>query len=530
MNQMKKLEDLAFNNTYVKLGEAYFSRVLPTPMVKPQLVAFNPDAAKLIGLDPSESTRPDFLEYFSGQCLFPGSDPVAMVYSGHQFGVRVPRLGDGRAILLGEVVGENEQGKPTTWDLQLKGSGQTPYSRFGDGRAVLRSSIREYLCGEAMHALGIPTTRTLCIVGSDEQVFREEVETRAMITRIAESHVRFGSFEYFFQRDSQNNSQNREVQRLADYVIREHFPEIEAAFEPGTERYGAWLTEVTMRTARLIAKWQAVGFSHGVMNTDNMSILALTLDYGPYGFMEEFDSAFVCNHSDENGRYAFLEQPGIGLWNLNVLAHSLSGIMSRDHLVAALKTYEPTFHDEYLNLFRAKLGLVQKHDGDAGLISELLGLMEQTHVDYTNFFRALGKLKIESDDANDKIFHDFFGLPRQDWRQWAELYRSRLRTEIMRDGSIKDQNAGQNTDQNSSRYSEFDAAREKRMNGANPKFVLRNHLAQRAIDAAVKYRDYTEIEKLLHVLRTPFSEHAGAESYALPPTGDDKNIQVSCSS
>jgi len=530
---MKRLEELTFNNTYVKLGEAFFSRVLPTPMVDPVLIAFNPDAARLIGLDSSESSRPEFLQYFSGQKLFPGSDPIAMVYSGHQFGVRVPRLGDGRAILLGEVAIEDGNRK-TNWDLQLKGSGLTPYSRMGDGYAVLRSSIREYLCGEAMHALGIPTTRTLCIIGSEEKVFREETESRAVITRMAPSHVRFGSFEYFFQHPSQIGG----VQKLADYVITEYYPEIEAAVEPGPERYCAWFTEVTKRTARLIAKWQAVGFSHGVMNTDNMSILGLTLDYGPYGFMEEFDPAFVCNHSDEQGRYAFSQQPGIGLWNLNVLAHSLSTLMSREQLVSALETYEPTFHEEYLKLFRAKLGLKQKQDGDAGLIAELLKVMEEAHVDYSNFFRVLGRLKLEADEANEKIFSDLLGFPRQDWRQWTELYRARLRGEGEQSGqgSINqshDQNVtaqkavNHSAAQNSSVQ---DLAREKRMNLVNPKFVLRNHLAQRAIDAAVKNKDYSEIERLFQVLRNPYDEQSGSEQYTLPPTGAEKNIQVSCSS
>ena len=491
-----KLEQLVFNNTYVKLGESFFSRVLPTPMVDPYLVAFNPQAAGLIDLDPSESSRPEFLQYFSGQILFKGADPVAMVYAGHQFGVQVPRLGDGRAILLGEVSNGNAH-----WDLQLKGSGLTPYSRMGDGRAVLRSSIREYLCGEAMFALGIPTTRTLCIVGSEEKVFREETESRAVITRMAPCHVRFGSFEYF---------QNRDVQTLADYVIAEHFPEIQAAFESGAERYCAWFSEVTRRTARLIAQWQAVGFSHGVMNTDNMSILGLTLDYGPYGFMEEFDFGFVCNHSDEQGRYAFSQQPGIGLWNLNVLAHSLSGLMSRDHLVSALQTYEPAFHEEYSKLFRAKLGLTQNQDTDEKLISDLLSVMEQGHVDHTNFFRTLGKLKLEPDEVNEKIFSDFFGFPRQDWRQWTKQYRARLQSE----GATPEQ----------------DSPRRARMNLANPKFILRNHLAQRAIDAAVKNKDYSEIENLLQVLHHPFDEQPESEKYALLPGDGEKNIQVSCSS
>ncbi|HUX23822.1 MAG TPA: YdiU family protein, partial [Burkholderiales bacterium] len=292
-----RLEELRFDNRYGRLPQDFYTRLSPTPLPDPYLVAFNPAAADLIGLAHAEAARAEFAEIFCGNRLLPGFDPLAAVYAGHQFGVFVPQLGDGRAILLGEAAGA--QGR---WDLQLKGAGKTPYSRMGDGRAVLRSSIREYLASEAMHALGIPTTRALAIVGSDQPVIRENIESAAVLTRMAPSHVRFGSFELFSSR-----RQYEHVANLADHVIDAHYPQLREADRPCLEL----LREVISRTAKLVAQWQAVGFCHGVMNTDNMSILGLTIDYGPYGFLEGFDWNHVCNHSDDGGRYAYNMQPGI---------------------------------------------------------------------------------------------------------------------------------------------------------------------------------------------------------------------------
>ncbi|HEY1403580.1 MAG TPA: YdiU family protein, partial [Pyrinomonadaceae bacterium] len=300
---MRKLNELPFDNTYARLPAAFYSKVSPTALIDPYLVSFNPAAAAVIDLDPREAERPEFVAYFGGGRTLPGAEPLAMLYAGHQFGSYVPQLGDGRAILLGEV--RNARG--AKWDLHLKGAGQTPYSRGFDGRAVLRSTIREYLCGEAMHALGIPSSRALCIVGSHEPVRRETVETAATLVRMAESHVRFGTFEVFYYRQQPDR-----VRELADYVIAHHFPELDGA----EDKYRQFLIDVARRTARVIAKWQAVGFAHGVMNTDNMSIIGLTIDYGPFGFLDEYDAGFICNHSDYVGRYAFDQQPNVGLWNL----------------------------------------------------------------------------------------------------------------------------------------------------------------------------------------------------------------------
>ena len=341
---MHKLHELNFDNTYAKLPLNFFQRVLPTPVADPYLVAFNADAARLIDLDPEEARRPEFVAAFAGNALLPGSEPVAMRYAGHQFGVYVSQLGDGRAILLGEV--RHSMGE--MWDLHLKGAGRTAFSRFGDGRAVLRSCIREYLCSEAMHALGIPTTRALCIVGSETEVYRETVETGALLLRMAPSHVRFGSFEIFYHRQEHDA-----LKILADYVIEHHF----AHLMRETDRYRLFFEEVVRRTARLVAQWQAVGFAHGVLNTDNMSILGLTLDYGPFGFMEEFDPGFICNHSDEAGRYAFDQQARIGLANLARLAQALSLLISEGELRETLNLYADEFNASIHELMCRKIGL-----------------------------------------------------------------------------------------------------------------------------------------------------------------------------
>jgi len=491
---MRKLEELSFRNTYARLPEAFYSRLAPTPFSKPPyLVSFNADAAALIDLDPKEVARPEFVDYFSGNRPLPGSEPIAMLYSGHQFGHYVPRLGDGRAILLGEV--RNRRGEK--WDLHLKGAGQTPYSRDGDGRAVLRSTIREYLGGEAMHGLGIPTTRGLCIVGSDEEVLREEgVETGAMLVRLASSHVRFGSFEVFYYR-----RQYEHLAQLADYVIAEHFPHLT---DTG-DRYPRFLTEVVARTAHLMAKWQAVGFAHGVMNTDNMSILGATLDYGPFGFLDDYNPGLICNHSDHGGRYAFHRQPDIGHWNLHALAQALLPLMTEDQAKEALATYEPALVTHYTDLMRQKFGLEEWRPEDGDLLTGLLAIMQADHADYTNVFRALGDFRSDPSERNESL-RDLF-LDRAALDAWATRYRERLRSEGSRD-----------------------AERKQQMNRVNPKYVLRNYLVQIAITQATEKRDFTEIARLLDLLRDPFAERPDMERYAALPPDWGKRLVVSCSS
>ena len=488
---MRTLADLPFDNTYARLPATFYQHVEPTPVPDPYLVAFNADAARLIDLDPSEATKPEFVEYFAGNTLLPGSQPVAMKYAGHQFGSWVPQLGDGRAILLGEV----RSAAGERWDLHLKGSGKTMFSRFGDGRAVLRSSIREYLACEAMHALGIPTTRALCIVGTDLEVYRESVEPGALIVRMAPSHVRFGSFEVFAHR-----GQTEPVKTLVDYVIEQHYPHLKEA----DDRYVAFLREVVARTARLIAKWQAAGFAHGVMNTDNMSILGITLDYGPYGFVEDFDPGFICNHSDETGRYAFDQQPRIGYWNLAALAQSLLSLMTADQAQAALNAYPDAFNSHMHELMTAKLGLTTTDEGDQPLWTNLIDLLAATRVDYSIFFRALGPFSTSPGAANEPA-RKLFPNPSV-FDPWAERYADRLRSE----GSL-------------------DVERKVRMDRENPKYILRNYLAQVAIEKAER-KDFSEVDRLRGVLRLPFDEQPEMEHYAQPAPEWGRHLQVSCSS
>ena len=488
---MANLDNLHFDNTYARLPEIFYRRVMPTALPAPYLVSFNEKAAELIGLDSSEAAKPEFIEYFTGNKLPAGSEPISAIYAGHQFGTFVQQLGDGRAILLGEVV--NEKGE--RFDIQLKGAGLTPFSRMGDGRAVLRSTIREYLCSEAMHALGIPTTRSLCITGSDTPVYRETVETSAVLTRIAPTHVRFGSFELFYYR-----GQYDEVRTLADYVIREFYPQ----FSDAENKYLEFLREVVSRTAKLIAQWQSVGFAHGVMNTDNMSIVGLTIDYGPFGFLDEFDAGFICNHSDYGGRYAFDQQPSVGLWNLYKLAQTLVPLIEVEAAEAVLGEYQTIFTENYIELMRGKLGLQTEESDDAVLIDDLFEILQTNAIDYTVFFRRLGEFKTNENAKND-LLQKIFVNPNS-FDAWAKNYLARLRNE-----------------------NSIDAERRERMLKVNPKFVLRNHIAQAVIEEAQK-GNYAEVDALLAVLQNPFVEHPAMERFNAPPPEAGKRVAVSCSS
>ncbi len=488
---MKSLHQLAFDNRFASLPEQFHTRLAPTPVPDPYLVAWNPDVLELLGLDWDAVRTAGFVDFFSGNASLPGCDALAALYAGHQFGHYVPQLGDGRAILLGEVVHPSG----THWEVQLKGAGRTPYSRGGDGRAVLRSSIREYLCSEAMHGLGIPTTRALCITGSDMPVHRESVETGAIVTRLAPSFIRFGSFEVFFYR-----GQHDEIKTLADFTLRHYFPELLDEPKP----YVALLREVTTRTAKLMAQWQAAGFCHGVMNTDNMSILGLTLDYGPYGFMEAYDPGWICNHSDHDGRYAYDQQPQIGAWNCTCLAQALLPLMELDDAKAALSGYGESFATEYMRLMCAKLGLPFE-EPSAPLVNDLLDLMASNRTDYTLLFRALSGFDSDVDAKNTGL-RDLF-LNREAFDAWARGYGERLRA-----------------------IGSHAPARAAAMDRVNPKYVLRNHLAEIAIRKARDERDYSEIERLRCLLARPFDEQPEFEDYAKEPPEWAKEIAVSCSS
>ncbi len=406
---MRTLRELNFDNTWLTLPPTLWARVQPQGIADPRLVSFNADAAALIDLDPSSAQNPDFLAFASGNIVLPGCAPLAQKYTGHQFGVYNPDLGDGRGLLLGEVRnardgsggGSGGGSCEKKWDLHLKGAGTTPFSRGADGRAVLRSSIREYLCSEAMHGLGIPSTRALCIVAGSETVRREEMEPVATLIRMSESHVRFGHFEYLFY-----TQQHDALAQLADYVVGHHYPE--HIGKP--DRHALLLRDVIARTAAMIAHWQAVGFNHGVMNTDNMSILGVTFDYGPFAFFDAYDARYICNHTDHDGRYAFHRQPAIGLWNLNALAHALSPLIPHAQLVELLQGYEGILVATFAAKMRAKLGLRQTQAGDEVLLQELFDMLQANAVDYPVFFRRLCDFR--PGEPNDLLRNDIIDRAR----------------------------------------------------------------------------------------------------------------------
>ena len=477
-----------FFDRFREQGDLHFSPVLPARLDDPVMVSSNKLLAEELGIDPAELATSEMLEMMSGNFMTANIKPIALVYSGHQFGVWAGQLGDGRAMTLGELPAGDSS---ATWDIQLKGAGPTPYSRFADGRAVLRSSIREYLCSEAMHGLGIATTRALCLVDSKSQVYREEIESGATVCRVAQSHIRFGSFEHFHYRN-----QPESVKALADYVIQRNFPE----WAEADNKYYLMFKNCVLKTAKMIAQWQSVGFNHGVMNTDNMSIIGDTIDYGPFGFLDTYDPDHICNHSDTNGRYSFKNQPSVGLWNLNALATSLTSLIDNEDLISALKQYEPEFLDQFRHIMAGKIGLEEYRHDDEQLINQLLELLQINNVDYSIFFRALSAFS----DDNQSIRDQF--VDREGFDSWAEKYSARL-----------------------TQQDQTDQQRRQSMNAVNPKYVLRNYMAQAAIEAA-KQGDYSEVNLLLDILQSPCKEHPEAEKYAgLPPDWADQ-LSVSCSS
>lgn len=479
---------MQFNNTWHHELAGFYTALQPTPLKNPRLLYHSASLAGDLGLDESWFT-PEKTPLWSGESLLPGMEPLAQVYSGHQFGVWAGQLGDGRGILLGEQL--LPDGRKMDW--HLKGAGLTPYSRMGDGRAVLRSSLREFLASEAMHHLGIPTSRALTVVTSDEPVYRESTERGAMLLRVAESHLRFGHFEHFFYAGEQEK-----VRQLADYAIRHHWSQ----WQDEPERYLLWFSDVVRRTARLIAHWQSVGFAHGVMNTDNMSILGLTLDYGPYGFLDDYKPDFICNHSDYQGRYSFENQPMVGLWNLNRLAHSLSGLMTTEQLKQALAEYEPELMRCWGEQMRAKLGLVTqgKHDND--ILTGLLSLMTKEGSDYSWTFRQLSHT--EQQQSTSPLRDEF--IDREAFDSWYNIWRQRL----MEEGRS-------------------DTERQQQMKQANPAVVLRNYLAQQAIEQAEK-DDISVLTRLHQALSQPFEEAPEFADLMRRPPDWGKKIEVSCSS
>jgi len=479
---------LAWKHGFAALGPDFFTELRPTPLPTPHWVGTSTAVAQLIGLDADWLQRDAALQAFTGNTLLAGSRPLASVYSGHQFGVWAGQLGDGRAILLGETAAGLE--------IQLKGAGRTPYSRMGDGRAVLRSSIREFLCSEAMHGLGIPTSRALCITGSPAPVRREEVETASVVTRVAPSFVRFGHFEHFAANDLQ-----AQLKTLADYVIDRYYPESRDTRDFGGNAYAALLQAVSERTAHLMARWQGVGFCHGVMNTDNMSILGLTIDYGPFQFLDAFVPGHVCNHSDNQGRYAYNRQPNVAYWNLFCLAQALLPLIGDPELAkGALESYKTVFPEAFMARMRSKLGLAQAREKDAELIDGILVLLAQNAVDYTIFWRRLSHAVQQNDFGPVRdLFAD-----RNAFDRWLLSYSELL--------ALDNQALAANL-----------------MLKNNPKFVLRNHLGEQAIRAA-KLGDFSELQTLQRLLEHPFDEHPGHDAYAAFPPDWASSIEISCSS
>ena len=486
---------------FILSGDDVCQATLPTPIPDPYWVAFSPASAKLVGITLDEANLPldkTWLEVLAGNQLSVIShqflNPIATAYSGHQFGVWAGQLGDGRAILLGDIADQ---------ELQLKGAGKTRFSRMGDGRAVLRSSIREFLCSEAMHSLGIPTTRALSIVGSDLPVRRETMETAAVCARLAPSFIRVGHFEHFAA--LQNHARLKE---LADSLIQNHYPESLKAEEPYLDLF----KRICKRNAKLVAQWQAVGFCHGVLNSDNISALGLTIDYGPFGFLDQFQIDHICNHSDQGGRYAYHRQPQIMHWNMACLASAMIPLIelrcdekeAQEQLRAAIEEFPIIYAQSWQSLFRKKLGFVTERDGDIALIERLLQAMHDSRVDFTSFFRKLGQLKTDAPIEQISLRNEF--VDRASIEQWFSDYQARLQSE-----------------------SSSDSSRQKEMNQVNPKYVLRNHLAQKAIEQAQK-KDFSEVTKLLNILSKPFDEQPEHESYAMAPPPNLESIEVSCSS
>ena len=479
--------NLSFNTRWRDELPGFYTALRPTPLRNARVIWHNAPLAQELEIPESFFTPAQGAGVWGGEALLPGMSPLAQVYSGHQFGAWAGQLGDGRGILLGEQQLSNGR----TVDWHLKGAGLTPYSRMGDGRAVLRSTIRESLASEALHYLGIPGTRALTIVTSDTPVYRETVESGAMLMRIAESHIRFGHFEHFYYRHDIDS-----VRTLADFAIRHYWPHLQHE----ADGYALWFQDIVARTARMIARWQTVGFAHGVMNTDNMSILGLTLDYGPFGFLDDYQPAFICNHSDHQGRYRFDNQPAVGLWNLQCLAQALSPLIAVDTLNAALDDYQTVLFREYGQRMRRKLGLFSEENGDNDLLNGLYALMEREGSDYSRTFRLLSET--EQHNGASPLRDEF--IDRAAFDAWFTQYRARLQQEQV-----------------------DDAQRQQAMKQANPAIVLRNWLAQRAIEQAEK-GDYQELHRLHDALRDPWCDRD--DEYSRRPPDWGKRLEVSCSS
>jgi serine/tyrosine/threonine adenylyltransferase len=474
----------SFDNSYARLPDRFYARLNPASVAAPRLIKLNETLARDLNLDPASLSAPEGVEILAGNRIPEGGEPLAMAYAGHQFGNFVPRLGDGRAILIGEVFGRDGMRR----DIQLKGAGRTPFSRQGDGRAALGPVLREYIVSEAMAALGVPTTRSLAAVTTGETVLREDPLPGAVLTRIASSHIRVGTFQYFAARGDTDA-----IRQLADYVIARHYPEAKDASEP----YRALLELVIARQAGLIAKWLLIGFIHGVMNTDNMAIAGETIDYGPCAFMDTYHPDTVYSSIDTHGRYAYANQPYIAQWNLCRFAETLLPLLAEDQkraieiAQAAIETFGARFEASYEIGLRRKLGIVTEQEGDAALGRELLECMDKNHADFTLTFRGLRGMA--ANGANAGAVRALFDDPSS-FDEWFTRWRKRLAA----DGGD-------------------DSHREAVMRNANPMVVPRNHLVEEAIAAATDQGDFSVFERLVTVLSQPYADMPESSAYAKPP-------------
>jgi uncharacterized protein YdiU (UPF0061 family) len=487
-NQMMSRTHIPFRNTYAQLPDTFYARTRPAQVPAPRLIRFNEGLANELGITPGD----DLAQIFSGNQIAEGSDPMAMAYAGHQFATFVPSLGDGRANLLGEVNGK---------DIHLKGSGRTPFSRRGDGKAALGPVLREYILSEAMHALGVPTTRALAATLTGELVMREEPQPGGVFTRVASSHLRVGTFQYFAARQD-----NEAVRILANYAINRHYPEANEQ----QHKYKALLQGIVLNQAKLVAKWMDLGFIHGVMNTDNTAVSGETIDYGPCAFMEQYHPATVFSSIDRNGRYAYQNQPAIIIWNLSRLAECLLPLLQEelggeqaalDAAYEVLNTFQPAFEQAHLNGLRKKLGLTTEQPDDLDLAADLLQRMAEHQADFTLTFRRLADVLEKGEDyPAASLFRD-----PSSFTEWSKRWQSRLAQE--------------------------DATTETRTNmmrAASPLYIPRNHLVQEVIDAAVQREDFAPFERLLEVTANPFEEREGLDNFSTPARPEQRVLQTFC--
>ncbi len=478
-NEATMTAPFAFDNTYARLPGRFYTKQGPTPVAEPKLIKVNHGLAERLGLDPAALEHPDTVAALAGNNTPDTAEPLAQAYAGHQFGSWNPQLGDGRALLLGEIVAPDG----ARFDIQLKGSGPTPYSRMGDGRAPLGPVLREYIVSEAMAALGVPTTRALAAIATGEHVYREQVDPGAVLTRVASSHIRVGTFQFFAARDDRDA-----VQELADHVIGRHYPDAATADSP----YLSLLEHVITRQAQLIAKWMGLGFIHGVMNTDNMTISGETIDYGPCAYLDTYHPEKVFSSIDQFGRYAYGNQPKIGQWNLACLAQSLLDLLPGDKdaqvevAQAAIDAYPAIFQNAWLDIMRAKIGIDGAEDGDTDLITDLHARMAKNGADFTRTFRGL---------ADGSAREEF--IDPTDFDDWANLWKAR----------------GGNPSED--------------LNAANPWIIPRNHQVEAAIATGLK-GDFQPFEDLVEVLSDPFTEQPGKEAYTLSPTDEQLVHRTFC--